>query len=159
MIPYSQEATASETISDDMIFDVLATLQMHRGAETDLIVCGYKAYKAYAEHLREYNKRIENNLELKGGFKAMSVAFDGRDIPLIMDRFAPSNEAIMLETKKLGLYGIGGWDWLTYGDGSIIQRLPDKPVYQAVMSRYCDLLCEHPGGIGRITNCDGTDAA
>ncbi len=159
MVPYSEKVEGSgETINDEIIFDVLSTLQMHRGAETDLIVCGQSAYKAYSSYLKEYNIRVENNVELKGGFKAMSVAFDGRDIPLIMDRFAPSNEALFLETKHLGLYGIGGWDWLEYENGSIIQRLTNKAVYQAVMGRYCDLLCTHPGGIGRITNCDGTDS-
>ena len=156
LLPSSLTCESNSGIDDEKIFKMLVKLSDRAGAETDMIVCGSDAYLAYAEYLKGINKRIESNMELKGGWKGIGFNFNGRDIRMVMDRFCDKDTMMFLETKKMTMYQMGDFEWMDYGDGSVIQRLDKKPIYQAAMSRYCQLVCEHPGGLGRITNCSGS---
>ena len=156
LLPTSTACAQNSGIDDEKIFKMLVRLSDRAGAETDMIVCGSDAYLAYAEYLKGINKRIESNMQLKGGWKGIGFNFNGRDIPMVMDRFCDKDTMMFLETDKMTMYQMGDFDWMKYGDGSVIQRLDSKPIYQAAMRRYCQLICEHPGGLGRITNCSGS---
>ena len=156
LLPTSTACAQNSGIDDEKIFKMLVKLSDRAGAETDMIVCGSDAYLAYAEYLKGINKRIESNMQLKGGWKGIGFNFNGRDIPMIMDRFCDKDTMMFLETKKMTMYQMGDFDWIQYKDGSVIDRVSGTAIFQAAMSRYCQLVCEHPGGLGRITNCSGS---
>ena len=143
-------AAVDNAIDNEQIFDVLATLEDVKGSSIDFIVCGTTAYKVYSSYLDEIRKSTVPSMELKGGFSAITYTYNNKTIPVVQDPFADDDAMYFLEKDKLGMYSLGDWEWISHTDGSIIQRVSNKPVYQAVMSRYCNLLCERPGGIGRI---------
>ncbi len=144
---------AEGEIDDEVIYDLLVELSEYKGSEIDMIIAGTTAYREYMTYLKTIGQIPVANLELKGGFKALSFAFGNREIPIVYDKFAGTDEMIAVDTKMLELQGMGGWDWMRYRDGSVFERVPGYPIYQAVLEKHCNLICKHPGGIGKIINC------
>jgi hypothetical protein len=91
--------------------------------------------------------------KLAGGFS--SIAYG--DIPIVRDKMVPNTgDMYGFETSQWKFHQLCDWEWFEgdTGDGRILRALPDKPVYQARMVKYPELICEHPGGQVLIKNCN-----
>jgi hypothetical protein len=149
IVPYS--VSAANSVSDGVIQNMLNYLQDYYGSNIDMIIAGGGAYTAYYEYL-EATKRNIDQKSLAGGFS--SIAYG--DIPIVRDRFATDGDMNFLETSKWHLHQLNDWEWMEgyAGENSILQQVPNKPYYQATIVKHCDLMCEHPGGQGKLTNCN-----
>jgi hypothetical protein len=149
LVPYS--LSAGNAISDSKIQDMINYLEDYYGCKTDMILAGAGAYTAYYAYL-EATKRNINTLNLAGGFSAIAYG----EIPIVRDRFAPTGDMQCLETAKWHCHQLGDWDWIDgyAGDGNILQQVPNYPYYQATLIKHCELMCEHPGGQGKLTDAN-----
>lgn len=149
LVPYS--ASAENAISDSKIQNLINYLEDYYGCKTDIIQAGAGAYTAYYAYL-EATKRNVNTKALAGGFSGIAYG----EIDIVRDRFAPSGDMQFLETAKWHFHQLGEWDWMDgyAGEGNILQQVPNYPYYQATLIKHCELMCEHPGGQGKLTNCN-----
>ncbi|HYE12257.1 MAG TPA: phage major capsid protein [Patescibacteria group bacterium] len=149
MVPYS--LSVANNISDDKILKMINYLKNYFGSKSNMIIAGDGAYEGYSTYL-EATKRNVNMKDLAGGFSSISYG----DKPIVNDRFAPSGNMEFVDTTKWHFHQLGDWEWIpgTTGDNNILSQVPGYAYYQATMIKHCELMCEHPGGQGRLTNCN-----
>ena len=136
-------------LNDFTIQKVIDELEDVAGSTANFIVCNSGVRRAYQEYLTERRCNIDT-LNLEGGYKAIS--FGG--IPIVADRFCPSGNMYILNTDEFVLHQLCDWRWLEGDDGRVLKQIAGKPVYNATLVKYADLLCEKPIGQGVITGIE-----
>ena len=150
MNPYSKNCGTDSTpaqINDVTMQSVIDYLEENFGSHVDFIVCSSGVKRGYQNYLASYRSNIDV-MELAGGFKAIS--YNG--IPVVSDRFAPSNTMYMLNTKEFNLHQLCDWKWLEGEDGRVIKQNPNHATYSATLVKYADLICNKPCGQAVIKN-------
>lgn len=146
--------SAENDITDAIITNTLRRAEREKNSKVDLILCGDVAYDAYCSYLRTNQVRVEATTKmLEGGFKAINFTFGNRDVSIVNEKFVPDAEMWGVETGKLKLHQTG-WDFMALQGGGIFNLKEETSVYRAVMANYGDLICENPGGLIRIIECD-----
>ncbi len=141
LVPYS---IRSETLTENTIQSVMDKIEARSGSKVNFIVCSWGVRRVLIDLLSK-SRQIQP-LELEGGFKAIS--YNG--IPIVADRFCPSGTMYLLNTDDFAIHQLCDWQWLEDEDGSILKQIPGKPVYQATLVKYAELMCYRPAGQGRI---------
>lgn len=149
LVPHT--ANAANAVSDSVIQNMINYLEDYFGCNTDIIEAGAGSYTSYYAYL-EATKRNINTMKLAGGFTGIAYG----DTPIVRDRFAPDGDMQFLETAKWHFHQLGEWDWMDgyAGEGNILQQVPGFAYYQATLIKHAELMCEHPGGQGRLINCN-----
>ncbi len=137
---------ANQDIDDIAIQTNIDILEDRWGSSVDFIVCSSGVKRNYFKYLNQFKQNVDA-MNLEGGYKAIS--FNG--IPLVSDRFCPSNTMYLLNTKDFALHQLCDWQWMESENGSILRQVPGYPAFTAVLVKYADLLCSRPCGQGRIT--------
>lgn len=78
-----------------------------------------------AANMLSAKQRVVNQLELKGGHKAIEFSWIGGSAPLMKDRDAPPNKLYGIATSELVEYVDEDWTWEDE-DGKVLQRSPDS---------------------------------
>lgn len=149
LIPYMKDITSdskTQNITDIIIQNAIDDIEESANSKVDFIVCSSGVKRNYQSYLASYRSNV-NVLELEGGFKAIS--YNG--IPLVSDRFAPSNTMYLLNTSEFNLHQLCDWKWLESEDGKVIRQTLGKPTYQATLVKYADIICNKPRGQAKIT--------
>lgn len=149
LVPYMKDITGTSTktnITDIIIQNAIDDLEESADSKVDFIVCSSGVKRNYQSYLASYRSNV-NVLELEGGFKAIS--YNG--IPLISDKFAPSNTMYLLNTNEFNLHQLCDWKWLEGEDCRVIRQTLGKPTYQATLVKYADIICNKPRGQAMIT--------
>ncbi len=141
LVPYKMKA---ETLTETAIQTVIDKVEANSGSKINFIVCSWGVRRALIELLSK--SRQLQPMELEGGFKALS--YNG--IPVVADRFCPSGTMYLLNTDDFAIHQLCDWQWLEGEDGSILKQVPGKPVYQATLVKYAELMCYRPAGQGKI---------
>jgi hypothetical protein len=85
-------------------------------------------------------------MELKGGYKVL----DYNGIGLDKDKYAPYGTLFGLCTEDWAMHELCPWEWMgdegSEGDGAILHRVANKPVYEGTLYKFGDLGCRKPGG-------------
>ncbi len=130
-------------IDELTIQTALDTIEENSGKGINFIVCSWGVRRAL-QQLFAANKRVIDNMELNGGFRAIS--YNG--IPIVADRFCPEGTMYLLNTDDFTLHQLCDWQWLADDDGRVLKQVPGKPVYTATLVKYADLICARPNGQG-----------
>lgn len=150
LVPYIKDIKGSDGKTSDISEVVMQTaideLDELADSKVDFIVCSSGVKRNYQNYLSTYRRNIDV-LNLEGGFKAIS--YNG--IPVVSDKFAPSNTMYLLNTKEFNLHQLCDWKWLEGEDGRVIKQNAGKPTYQATLVKYADLICNKPKGQAVIT--------
>ena len=136
----------SADISDIVMQKAIDDLDEHANSQVDFIVCSAGVKRNYQAYLESYRSNI-NVMQLEGGYNAIS--YNG--IPLMSDRFVPDGTMFLLNTKEFNLHQLCDWKWLESEDGRVLRQIPDKPIFQATLVKYADLICNKPSGQAKIT--------
>ncbi len=144
MNPYKKENVGE--INELTIQTALDAIEENSGKGVNFIVCSWGVRRAL-QQLFAANKRVIDNMELHGGFRAIS--YNG--IPIVADRFCPEGTMYMLNTEDFTLHQLCDWQWLADDDGKVLKQVPGKPVYTATLVKYADLICARPNGQGMLT--------
>ena len=149
LVPYTKDISKDGTtssVTDIVIQTAIDNMEEDADSKVDFIVCSSGVKRNYQSYLASYRSNV-NILELEGGYKAIS--YNG--IPLVSDRFAPSNTMYLLNTSEFNLHQLCDWKWLEGEDGRVIKQTPGKPTYQATLVKYADIICNKPKGQAMIS--------
>ncbi|MDD3831556.1 MAG: phage major capsid protein [Clostridia bacterium] len=144
LTPYTDTMS---TVSDVDIQTAIDHVESVSGGAIDFIVCSYGVRRAYQAYLRTSASNIDV-LNLEGGYKAISYS----GIPMVADRFCPSNTMYLLDTKEFNLHQLCDWRWLEGEEGRILKQKAGQPVYTATLVKYADMICNKPIGQAQLTS-------
>ena len=137
--------SSAGALSDKLIIDTILDRENETGCKIDMIMAHPLVYTAYYDYL-EATKSHVNTLELKGGFTALSV--NGR--PMAQDRFMPAATMDLLDTSVFNVHQFRDWDWMDQ-DGAILKWDSGYAAYKAVLTKYCEMICNMPGAQARLS--------
>lgn len=127
----------NRTPTENLFAQVMHAVSIAGGADVNLWVTSDGVHRAYANNLTSL-KRFPNTLDLKGGYKALSMTAGGGELGLIWDRDAPANTAFALNTEHLTQHEMSDWEWMDE-DGAVLSRVSGVDAYEAVMFKYHEL--------------------
>lgn len=135
-------------IDDQTIVDTINFVEEYRGSNINLLIANPAVESEYYRYLAQ-TKRSVNTTTLEGGYKSLSVA--GR--PMVKDRFVKPGCLKLLDTTQWKMHTLDGgdWSWLDE-DGKILKWVSNFAMWTAVLIKYCELICDHPGGQAEIVN-------
>ena len=142
--PYMKDEVGE--IDENTIQKAIDAIEENSGSKVNFIVCSWGVRRALVEHYKQF-KTMLPSMKIEGGFTALS--FNG--IPVVADRFCPAGTMYLLNTDDFKIYQLCDWKWLEGEDGKILKQIPGKPMYTATLVKYAELMCERPGGQGRLT--------
>src|SRR5690606_6888949 len=90
-VSYVKDAN-SGPINDTLLEETMDEIDLASGEEIDLWLCSYGVFRAYGDYL-SVMKRAPNTVDLKGGFKGLSILSGSREAKLTRDRDIPDGHA------------------------------------------------------------------
>lgn len=136
---------ASVEFNETSMMEVIDTLDEQKGSEIDFIVGALDARRMYQSVLIQ-NKLNVDIMKLDGGYK--TISFNG--IPFVADRFANDGEIFFLNSKDFKMHQLCDWEWISNDKGQILKQKEGYPVHSATLVKYAELMCEKPGGQGKL---------
>lgn len=115
------------------------------GGKTNFLISSFGVRRAYQDLLLA-TKRTTDVMQLKGGYEALT--YNG--MPFTVDAYCQEGTMYGLDMTTWKLYHIMDWDWLQE-DGAVLNRVADRPVWEATLARYLDLGCSLPRGNFKMT--------
>ena len=149
IIPFVQVDTGAELniINEDVLLEFFYNLEAHAGVQSaDIIMTHPLVRKALFENLKDNRSNIDVT-EFAGGFKGFS--FNG--IPMYSDMRCRPGTVYALNSQSFAMQQLCDWTWLEGDDGNILRPISGKPVYNATLVKYADLICEKPFLQGKLT--------
>jgi hypothetical protein len=103
----------------------------------------------YVETLRRYNVNV-NTQDFVAGRRVIKYG----DVVITKEPLAKPNTMDFLSTEhfKLAYLGSKPFDWMNREGGTLLKQLDRKPIYEAFLIGYMNLLNFMPSAQGRITN-------
>lgn len=147
LVPYVIDRV--ETFDAHLIQKVLDEIEISSGSQPNFIVCSMGVRRRLYGLLSE-GKVSTQTMELEGGFKA--ITYNG--IPVVADRFCPKGAMYFLNTNDFALHQLCDWQWLSGEDGQVLKQIAGKPVYNATLVKYAELVCSRPYAQGAILNIE-----
>lgn len=141
MLPLMEDYVGQ--LSEGMIQKAIDDIEDRSGSKVNMIICSWEIRRWLMEYYRTNNIAL-NTIEIEGGYKAI----DFHGVPVVVDKFCPKGTMYLLNTNDFKLYQLCDWQWLEAEDGKILKQVPGKPVYNATLVKYAELICERPCGQG-----------
>lgn len=103
----------------------------------------------YVKALRRYNVNVDTQ-----SFVAGRKVIKYGDVVITKEPLAKSNTMDFLTTKHFKLAHLNSkpFDWMNREGGTLLKQLDRKPIYEAFLIGYMNLLCYMPSAQGRISN-------
>lgn len=135
----------------DLMFEtVLDEVAIESGTDPNLMIGSAGALRAYSASLTA-QKRFVNTMDLKGGFKALSVASGSSEVAFIKDKDCPLGFVFLLNTAHLKLHQMSDWEWMD-DDGAVLSRVSGEDAYEATLYRYAELTTDQRNAHGYISS-------
>lgn len=145
----SYEKASVGAISDDALIAMIQEINYVSGENPDVLLTTNGVVRSYAASLA-VQKRFANSLDLKGGFKGLSVGAGNSEVGLTDDRDCPSGTLFALNSKHLMQHVAGDWEWMDL-DGAIWSRQANKASYEATLFRFHELTTDRRNALGKLT--------
>lgn len=140
----------NRTVTENLFADVMHNVNINSGEDIDMWITSDGVFRAYALQLTA-QKRFNNTLDMKGGFKGLDVAAGGGSVPLAWDLDAPANTAFALNTKHLTEFVSSDWSWMDE-DGAVLSRRPNIEAYEATLYKDLELATDMRNAHGRLSD-------
>jgi len=139
------------TISDNVFELAVDTIGIEGGEIPGYIITTDGVRRAYSNTLTSQKRFNDtNSLDLKGGFKSLSVSAGGGDIPLTWDRDIPTGFAFVLGLPHLKQHEMSDWEFMDE-DGAILSRVSGVDAYEATLFKYHELCTDKRNAHGVMT--------
>lgn len=150
-VSYVSSNSGTNRAPTDTLFETaLDEISIESGENADLIVTSAGVSRAYANGLKD-QKRYSNTLDLKGGFKAISVTTPQGEVALTWDRDCPENKAFVLNTSHLTEFYSSDWEWMDE-DGAVLNRVQNKDAYEATLFKYHEVATDKRNAHGLVSD-------
>jgi len=131
-------------IEEDLFIQVLDEVEAY--ATTDVILVSPGVYRQYFALLKSY-VNLPNQKKLWGGFSGLVFIYNGREIPVVSDKFVPDGYAFFISDKNLILHvmtpNMISWEQGISGAG-ILKQVTGRHAYVAEGHMYMNLLPHNP---------------
>lgn len=144
---YTKSSVGS--ITDEALIAMIQDIGYNSGEDVDVLLTTNGVVRSYAASLA-VQKRFANTIDLKGGFKGLSVGAGNSEVGLTDDRDCPSGTLFALNAKHLMMHVAGDWEWMDL-DGAIWSRQVNKPSYEATLFRFHELTTDRRNSLGKLT--------
>lgn len=143
--------------TDTLFEKALDSIAIETGDQIpNLLITTDGVSRAFAANLKS-QKRFVNTVDLKGGFKALSVSSGQNELNFTWDRDCPDGHAFALDTEHLTQFHMSDWEWMDE-DGSVLQRdLGNTDAYIATMYKYRELTTDQRNAHGVIKDLQGDE--
>ncbi len=131
----------------DQMQETIDTADIATDSDINLLITSHAIKRSYAsvlESLRRYPPGGE--ITLSSGYKALE--FNGmalvadKDLETLSDGTA-CERIYFLDTSTMWIAHMGDWDWMQE-DGAILNRVPGRDAYEAILFRYFNLVTDQP---------------
>ncbi len=124
-------------LTSNLAAQALNAVQIKSGQDANLLVTSDGVVRSFAAQF-ENQKRFNDTVDLKGGFKAVSVTAGSNTLALTWDKDCPDNVAFLLNTSHLKLHTMSDWEWMDE-DGAVLRKVSGIDSYEATLFRYAEL--------------------
>ena len=137
------------TPNDSLFTKMIGDINFASDADANMICTTRGVQRAFAATL-DSQKRFSNSIDLKGGFKALTVSAGNVEIPLVVDNDSPAATSLVLNTNHLTHYQMGSpWSFMQR-DGTVLKYVTGKDQYEAVIYNYHELATDRRNAHGII---------
>lgn len=147
---YEDAPGTDRAATENLFAKVIHQVSIRSGLEVDAFVTTDGVHRAYAAQLTA-EKRMVNTLDLKGGYKGLSITAGGGEKALTWDRDCPAQTAFGLSWDHLTLHTTGDWDWMDE-DGAILSRVVGVDAYEATLFRDMELTTDRRNAHAKVAN-------
>jgi hypothetical protein len=145
----SYQSAVGAAPTDSVFEEALNEIELDGGYEPNLIVTSHKAKRAYANTLKS-QKRYQNTIDLKGGFKALTVQAGQSEVPLWAERDCLDDVAFLVNTEHLTHWVMSDWSFMDR-DGAVLSRVGNTDAYEATLYKYHELGTDKRNAHGKLT--------
>lgn len=140
--------------TDNLFEEVIDTIDLDSDSAPNFCVTSKGVRRNYAAQLKA-QKRFDAtaSLNLKGGFKALTIDCGDVSIPIIGERDCPNNSAFLLNLNHLQQHEMSDWEWMNE-DGAILNRVSGKDEYEATMFKYHEICTDARNTHGLISDLE-----
>lgn len=143
------DTAASNRAATDNVFEkVIDEIWLQSGEAPTFIVTSPGVRRNYAAQLKA-QKRFSDTVDLKGGFKALTVDAGNTSLPIAVDRDNPDNEAFLLNLPCLTQHQSSDWEFMDE-DGAVLNRVSGVDAYEATLFKYHELTTDRRNVHGHI---------
>ncbi len=140
----------NRTVTENLFADVMHNVNINSGEDINMWLTSDGVFRAYALQLTA-QKRFNNTLDMKGGFKGLDVAAGGGSVPLAWDLDCPANRAFALNTGHLTEFVSCDWEWMDE-DGAVLSRRPNIEAYEATLYKDLELTTDMRNSHGLLSD-------
>jgi hypothetical protein len=139
----SQVYASVGAISENALIRAMNDTEVASGESVNLLVSSYGVFRAVS-NLFTTNKRFVNSVELKGGYKAVTVDHvlaggkGSNSVALAPCRDTPDGTMWGFNTEHFKYYTLQEWDWMDQ-DGAVLSRVSNTAAYEATLEKMGDL--------------------
>lgn len=145
----SYQSAVGAAPTDSVFEEGMDEVYLTSGEDIDLIVTSHKASRAFAA-TQKSQKRYTNTLELKGGFKALTVQTGRGEVALYPERDCLDDVAFLLSTGNLTQWVMSDWSFMDR-DGSVLSRVSNADAYEATLYKYHEVGTDRRNAHGKLT--------
>lgn len=145
----SYVAASVGSISDVKFESMIDNVSIEGGEVPNLIITTDGVRRAYSATLTS-QKRFADSLELKGGFKALSVSAGGEPVALTWDRDCPAQTAFVVNTSHFMQFQMSDWNFAD-DDGAVLSRVSGEDAFEAYLRKYHELATDKRNAHGIMT--------
>lgn len=140
----------NRAFTDNLAESVIDEIWLQSGEAPNFIVTSPGARRNYAAQLKA-QKRFTDTVDLKGGFRALTVDAGNTSIPLAVDRDCPDNSAFLLNLGALTQHQSSDWEFMDE-DGAVLNRVANTDAYEATLFKYHELTTDRRNVHGLISD-------
>lgn len=139
----------NRTATEALFSKVIEDIYFESGESPDMILTSLGVRRNFAAQLQSL-KRFTDSVDIKGGFKAVTVAAGNTELPLVVDNDAPNNTAFVVNTSHLKQHQMGSsWSFMDR-DGSVLKYVSGYDQYEFVIYNYHELTTDRRNAHARI---------
>lgn len=144
----SSNSSVNRAFTENLLEVAMDEANIASGETSWLVVTSHGAARGFAAQLKA-QRRYNDTVALKGGFKGLSVETPSGSCTIVTDRDHPNNEATGLSTAHLTQFEASDWEFMD-DDGAVLSRVQNKDAYEATLFKYHELATDQRNAHFRI---------
>lgn len=133
--------TAPTALQESHLQDAITAVEENDG-EVGVFVMSYAQRDSYASTLTG-DKRFQNTLDLKGGFKGLTYTGGNKDCGIVADKDAIPYMVFGLDFSSLKMAQQSDVAWMEK-DGAVLSRVTNYDAYEATLRLYSNMFTDRP---------------
>jgi rhodanese-related sulfurtransferase len=133
----------ARNFTEALLEEAMDETNIKSGETSWLVVTSHGAARNFAAQLKA-QRRYNDTIELKGGFKGLKVETPSGDCTIVTDRDHKAATATGLSVAHLTQYEASDWEWMD-DDGAVLSRVQNKDAYEATLFKYHELATDERG--------------